>query len=304
MKIGVIGLGNMGAAMAANLIKAGHELTVSNRTPAKAKELISQGATFAHAPQGTADCDIVITMLADDKAVEYVVFGSPDDGDSDGLLTHQGKQTIHISMSTISVQLARRISEASAAQGKLFISAPVMGRPDVAARAELIVMAAGDKKLVNKCKLVFDCIAKSVHIVGDRPEQANLSKLAANFMISSMIETFAEAFSLVRKNGIDHHEFLQIMASEFFQSPVYEKYGKIVANEKFDGGAFTVRLQEKDTRLALAAAVESQVPMPFLSVIENAFLSAIGRGKGDLDPCALGQIAAENAGISSVVKKH
>jgi 3-hydroxyisobutyrate dehydrogenase-like beta-hydroxyacid dehydrogenase len=302
MRIGVIGLGNMGAAMAANLIAAGHELTVSNRTQAKAEELLAKGATFAHDPAGTADCEIVITMLADDAAVERVVFGSGED--NDGLLAHQGKHTLHVSMSTISVALARRISEASADQGKLFISAPVMGRPDVAQRGELIVMAAGESKLVKRCEPVFDCLAKSVHIVGDCPEQANVCKLAANFMISSMIETFAEAFALVRKNGIDHHQFLQIMASEFFQSPVYEKYGKIVADEKYDGGAFTIRLQEKDTRLALAAAIESQVPMPFACVIENAFLAAIGRGKGDLDPCAIAAIASENAGIASLVKKR
>jgi 3-hydroxyisobutyrate dehydrogenase-like beta-hydroxyacid dehydrogenase len=122
-------------------------------------------------------------------------------------------------------------------------------------------------------------------------------------MISSMIETFAEAFALVRKNDIDHQKFLQIMASDFFQSPVYEKYGTIIANERFDGGAFTVRLQEKDTRLALMAALESEVPMPFAAVLENTFLTAIGRGKGDLDPCAIVEVALENAGIPKRRKK-
>jgi 3-hydroxyisobutyrate dehydrogenase-like beta-hydroxyacid dehydrogenase len=258
---------------------------------------------LAHDPAGTASGDIVITMLSDDHAVENIVFGSHSE-DNQGLLAHQGKRTVHISMSTISPRLCRRIDEASAALGRSFISATVMGRPDVAQRGELIVMAAGDQRVIEKSKPVFQAIGKSVHIVGERPEQANLIKLAANFMISSMIETFAEAFALVRKNGIDHQKFLQIMASEFFQSPAYEKYGKIIANERFDSGAFSVRMQEKDTRLALVAAIESQVPMPFANVIENAFLSAIGRGKGDLDPCAIAQIAAENAGIISVIKKR
>jgi len=296
MEIGVVGLGNMGAAIAANLIAAGHSLTVYNRTPGKAEDLLTRGAMLADHPAGTAGGDIVITMLSDDHALESVVFGSPGD-DNEGLLTHQGKHTVHVSMSTISAQLSRRIDEASTALGRSFISAPVMGRPDVAQRAQLIVMAAGDHKAIEKCKPAFEAIAKSIHVVGERAEQANVIKLAANFMISSMIETFAEAFALVRKNGIDHHKFLQIMATEFFQSPTYEKYGKIVASDEFRTGAFTVALQEKDTRLALMAAIESQVPMPFATVLENTFLTAIGRGLGDLDPCALGQLAIENAGV-------
>lgn len=298
MEIGVIGLGKMGAAIAANLIAAGHSLTVYNRTPEKAKDLLERGAVLAHDPSGAAHGDMVITILSDDCAVENIVFGTPGDGNQ-GLIASQGEKTIHVSMSTISVQLSRRIAKASAELARSFISATVMGRPDVAKRGELIVMAAGDQRLIEKSKAAFQSIGRNIHIVGDQAEQANLVKLAANFMISAMIETFAEAFALVRKNGIDHQKFLQIMASEFFQSPTYEKYGKIIANEQFDSGAFTVHMQEKDTRLTLMAAIESEVPMPFASVIENAFLSAIGRGKGDLDPCAIAQIAAENAGIHS-----
>jgi 3-hydroxyisobutyrate dehydrogenase-like beta-hydroxyacid dehydrogenase len=297
MEIGVIGLGNMGAAIAARLIAAGHHVTVYNRTPSKAQALLAQGATLAHDPAGTARGDIMITILANDRAVEDVVFGSANDGE--GLITHQDERTIHVSMSTISAQLSRRIDASSENLGKAFIAAPVMGRPDVAQAGELIVMAAGKQKLIDKCKPAFAAFAKSVHTLGTRPEQAKIAKLAANFMISAMIQTFGEAFALLLKNDIDHRKFLEIMASEFFQSPVYEKYGKIIADQRFDGGAFTVRLQEKDTRLALDAAIESQVPMPFAFVLENAFLSAIGQGKGDLDPCAIAQLAAENAGLHS-----
>jgi 3-hydroxyisobutyrate dehydrogenase-like beta-hydroxyacid dehydrogenase len=307
MRIGLIGLGNMGTAIASRLLAAGHELTVYNRTESKALPLLSQGATMAHDPAGTADGDIVITMLADDRALENVVFATASDGQDsagslEGLIAHQGKRTIHVSMSTISAQLSQRIAEASAAQNKLFICAPVLGRPDVAQAGNLIVMAAGDHSAIDKCSKVFSAFAKSVHIMGTRPSQANIAKLAANFMISSMIETFGESFALLRKNGIDHPKFLQLTASEFFQSPVYEKYGKIIADEEFEGRAFTVQLQEKDTRLALAAAIESQVPMPFLTVLENTFLSAIGRGKGGFDPCAIAQIASENAGVSPKAK--
>jgi len=301
MEIGVVGLGHMGAAIATRLIAAGHDVTVYNRTPAKATKLLEQGGTLAHEPAGAANGDIVITMLADDHALEDVLFGSPED--EQGLIAHQGKRTIHVSMSTISSQLSRRIAATSSRSGKPFISAPVMGRPDVAQRGELIVMVAGDQGSIDKCKNAFDAFAKSVDIVGNRPEQANIAKLAANFMISSMIETYSEAFALLRKNDVDHQKFLKIMATEFFQSPIYEKYGKIIVDEQFDSGAFTLHLQEKDTRLALEAAIESQVPMPFATVVENVFLSAIGRGKGDLDPCAISQIASENSGIRSLLRK-
>lgn len=309
MEVGVIGLGSMGFAMASHILAAGHDLTVYNRTEEKAHPLMEEGATFSHDPSGAAQGDVVITMLSDDHAVESVVFGMTNGGKStggndteetdenSGLILHQSPKCVHVSMSTIGVHLVKRMEREYLAAGKPFISAPVMGRPDVAERGELVVMASGDKAIIEKCQPVFDAIGRVTHIVGDSPVQAAAIKLAANFMLSSMIETLGEAFALVRKNGADHHKFLEIMAKDFFKSPIYEKYGAIIANERFGGGAFTVRLQEKDTRLAVAAAIEAQVPMPVLFAIENAFLSAIGQGKGDMDPCAIAQLAAENAGL-------
>lgn len=296
MRIGVIGLGSMGKAIAANLLAAGHKVTVFNRTRSKADALLAEGALFAETPGAAAGGDAVITMLSDDLALESIAFGIQDL--SNGLIYDQGGETIHISMSTISAQLSRRITDASLTAGKPFVSAPVMGRPDVAQRGELIVMAAGDSTHIDRCMPVFDIIGRVVHRIGEHPVQANVTKLAANFMISSMIETFGEALALVRKSEVDPQQFHQIMATDFFKSPIYEKYGKLIVEENFGGGAFTVRLQEKDTRLALAAAIESQVPMPFLTVLENAFLTAIGRGKGELDPCAIASLASEGAGLS------
>jgi len=294
MEVGVIGLGSMGYAMASHILAAGHEVTVFNRTEEKAHPLMEEGATFSHDPSGAAQGDVVITMLSDDHAVESVVFGGDE---QDGFLAHQAAGCVHVSMSTIGVQLVKRMKSASLEQGKLLISAPVMGRPDVAERGELVLMASGEKSLIEKCQPVFEAIGRVTHNVGDCPTQAAVIKLAANFMLSSMIETLGEAFALVRKNGVDHHKFLEIMAKDFFKSPIYEKYGAIIADEKFEGGAFTVNLQEKDTRLAVAAAIESKVPMPILFAVENAFLSAIGQGKGGMDPCAIALQAAENAGL-------
>ncbi len=295
MEIGVIGLGRMGSTIAARLLDAGHELTVYNRTEEKAEALLEQGAMLAHDPSGAATGDVVITMLADDKAMEDVVFGSAET--DEGFLDHQAAHTIHMAMGTISIRLAQRLAAASTAKNRMFVSSTVLGRPDVAERGELVIMAAGDRQSLDKCKPVFDAIGKVTHIIGEKPEQANIAKLAANFMISSMIESYAEAFALIRKNGLDQQTFLKIMATEFFQSPVYEKYGTIIANENYSSGPFTIKMQEKDTRLLIAAAIDSQVPMPFANDIENAFLTAIGRGMGDLDPCAIAKLAAENAGV-------
>ena len=294
MEVGVIGLGSMGFAIAFNILKAGHSLTVHNRTEEKAHPLMEEGAMFSHDPSGAAQGDVVLTMLSDDHALEAVLFGAAGE---EGFFAHQAANCIHVSMSTVGAALVKRIDAESKAAGKSFVTATVMGRPDVAEAGGLVVMAAGDDALIEKCKPVFDAIGRVTHVVGAEPVQSAVVKLAANFMLSSMIETIGEALALVRKNGVDHHKFLEIIAKDFFKSPIYEKYGGIIADEKFDGGAFTVKLQEKDTRLAVAAAIESQVPMPLLFAIENAFLSSIGQGKGDMDPCAITQFAAENAGL-------
>lgn len=206
MEVGVIGLGNMGAAIAAQLIEAGHEVTVYNRTEEKAEPLISLGATLSHDPEGAAQGDAVITMLANDHAVENVAFGDGSEG-NDGFIAHQSEKTIHISMSTISTSLTKRMIDISAAHKKLMIAAPVMGRPDVAERGELLVMPAGDTKLIEKCQPVFEAIGRGTYVVGTEPVQAAVVKLAANFMLSSMIETLGEAFALVRKNGVDQSKF-------------------------------------------------------------------------------------------------
>src|SRR4051794_13419835 len=134
MKVGFIGLGNMGSAMAANLLRAGHEVTIFNRTASKAKPLIDQGAKLATKVADACHGDAVITMLADDRAVEAVVF------DEGGLLESLGPRTIHISMSTISVALSQRLTEAHNRAEHRFIVAPVFGRPDVAAAGKLYII--------------------------------------------------------------------------------------------------------------------------------------------------------------------
>ena len=237
-----------GTAIAKNLIKAGHEVTVYNRTKEKAQALVKAGAKLADTPSDAAQGDAVLTMVADDHALLQLVLGFPE---SPGFMHKQSKKCTHISMSTVSAQAIKGLEKRYEERGLSLISACVIGRPDMAERAELVVMTAGDAAVIEKMKPIFEAIGKKTHIFGSAPHQANVAKLAMNFMISSMLETFGEALALVRKAGVDPQQFYDLAANDFFKSPVYQKYGKIIVDGKFDTGAFTVKLQAKDTRLAL-----------------------------------------------------
>jgi 3-hydroxyisobutyrate dehydrogenase-like beta-hydroxyacid dehydrogenase len=294
MQIGFIGLGSMGQPIASNLRGAGHDLIVFNRSIEKAEAFARAGGRAAHDAEEAVQGDAVLSILANDNAIEEVFFEKKN---NKTLIERHAPDTVHISLSTMSIRLAKKMSQAYEAAGYGFVSATVMGRPDVAARGELIVMAAGAPDNIKRCMPIFDCIGKATHNLGPEPSQANVAKVSANFMLSSMIHTFAEALALVRKNGVDQNLFYEIMAKEFFASPIYAKYGKIMVEGNYDTGAFTVKGQEKDTRLALECGQDAQVPLLLASAIENTFLSAIGRGFGEADPCVIAKVIAQNAGL-------
>lgn len=292
MRIGFIGLGKMGHAIAANLAAAGHELTVFNRTASKAEEFANQrGARRAASPAEAARAaEAVFTMLADDPAVEEVVWKSG------GILEALSKGAVHVSQSTISTQLAQRLEQAHAEKGQHFVSAPVFGRPDAAENRKLLVAAAGQAAQLQKLKPLFEAIGRQIFMVGQQPWQANAVKLSGNFMIASVMEAFGETFAVMQKAGLDPHTFLEIM-SELFGSPVYKNYGGAIANGKFEPAGFALKLGFKDVRLALEAARDLAVPMPFASVLRDQFLSAIAAGQQDLDWSSVALVAARNAGL-------
>src|SRR5581483_550469 len=186
MKVGFIGLGNMGAPMAANLLKAGHELTVYNRSAKKAQPLVDQGARLVATPADASKGDVVFTMLADDSALESLVFGEA------GILGGLGNGAIHISSSTISVALSEKLTAEHAKRNQRFISAPVFGRPEAAANARLFVTVAGPTDAVQSCMPLFEAIGQKTFHFGDRPSNANLVKLSGNFLIASTIEILSE----------------------------------------------------------------------------------------------------------------
>jgi 3-hydroxyisobutyrate dehydrogenase-like beta-hydroxyacid dehydrogenase len=290
MKVGLIGLGNMGSGMAANLLKAGHELAVYNRTASKAQALVAQGARYAAQVTDVCQGDAVITMLADDGALESVVFSDA------GVISNLRKGATHISSSTISVALSEKMAEAHAASGQRFVSAPVFGRPEAAAVGKLFVAVAGAPDAVDACMPLLDAIGQKSFRFGDKPADANLIKLSGNFLISTVIEALGEAMALVGKAGLDQHQYVDFLTSTLFNAPVYKTYAALIADKKFEPAGFAAPLGFKDNRLVLAAAETLRVPLPLASLIYNRFLTLLAQGGEGLDWSAISQLAAQDAG--------
>jgi 3-hydroxyisobutyrate dehydrogenase-like beta-hydroxyacid dehydrogenase len=294
MKVGFIGLGNMGAGMAGCLLKAGHEVTVYNRTPDKMRPLVEKGAKgaarVAEACNGVA---AIFTMLADDAAVEHVTLSE------DGIVRHLARGAIHISSSTISVELSQRLAEIHGKAGQGFVAAPVFGRPNMAAACQLFVVAAGEPRAVDVAKPLLGAVGQKAFVVSEKPERANLVKLSGNFLIASVIESLGEAMALVDKGGIDRRQYVEILTSTLFGAPVYKTYGDLIADRKFEPAGFAAPLGYKDMRLALAAGDSLRVPMPLASLLRDRFLTLLAQGGERLDWSAIGYLAAKDAGASS-----
>jgi 3-hydroxyisobutyrate dehydrogenase-like beta-hydroxyacid dehydrogenase len=292
MKVGFIGLGNMGSAIARNLIKAGHDLTVYNRTRSRAEPFASLGARIAETPsEAAADAEVLITMLADDAAVERVVF-TPGNA-----IQALPADAVHISMSTISVALSRRLAEAHRERKQHYVAATVFGRPDVAAAGKLWVVAGGPSEPIERCQLLFDAIGQKTFTAGEEAQAANAIKLAGNFVITTVIESLAEAFAFARKSGVDPHTLLNILTNSLFPGPVYQTYGNLIASDRFEPAGFKLPLGFKDNRLLLAAAEEATVPMPMASLVHDRFVAALALGLGESDWAAIARISYQDAGL-------
>jgi 3-hydroxyisobutyrate dehydrogenase-like beta-hydroxyacid dehydrogenase len=291
LDVGFIGLGQMGAAIARNLVKAGHRVTVYNRTRAKAEALAAEGARVAERVANACRGEILITMLADDAAVEAVLFGDGGVGQS------LAAGAIHVSMSTISITLSERLERMHRQVGQIYVTAPVFGRPEAAAAAKLFIVVAGTTEAIEKCRPLFEAMGQKTFVVGDNPSDANLIKLSGNFLIAATIESLGEAVALIRKSGIDAHRYVEILTGTLFSAPVYRTYGAIIADEKYEPAGFKTVLGLKDIQLALAAADTLRVPMPIASLVHDRFISGLARGGGDSDWAALARMAARDSGL-------
>lgn len=289
MDIGFIGLGHMGQPMARQLLKAGHQLLVYNRTTRRAEELVAEGARLARTVEEAAQAPVAITMLSDDAALEEVVLGPGR------LLSAMPKGAIHLSMSTISPALSARLSAEHERAGQQYVAAPVFGRPEAAA-AKLNILAAGPAQSIQACRPLLEAMGQQVFELGEEAPHANALKLAGNFLLAAMIENLAEAFSMLRKTGVDPARSLDILTSTLFPAPVYKNYGAQILNRQFEPG-FKLPLGLKDVRLVLQTAEAVQTPMPTASLLRDQFLSALARGYQDLDWSALARVVGENAGL-------
>jgi 3-hydroxyisobutyrate dehydrogenase-like beta-hydroxyacid dehydrogenase len=293
MKIAFIGLGRMGIGMARNLLRGGHNLAVYNRSREKAEALAASGARVATSPADACrDAEAVMTMVADDHAVEQIVFGN------DGIASAMENNCVHVSHSTISTALARRLTAEHAQRKQGYLSVPVFGRPEHAESKNLVVVAAGPSELVDRCRPLFDAIGRQTFVIGVEPWQANVAKVCGNFMVISMIESLGEAYATLRKAGVAPEAFLEIINS-LMASPIFALYGRIIAQEQFEPAGFALKLGLKDVRLVLAAAEECAAPMPLASLVHDHLLSALAQGQGEMDWSSMTQVIARNAGLKS-----
>jgi len=290
MDVGFIGLGLMGSEIAANLIKAGHKVTVWNRSAGKAAPLVAAGATLAATPAEAARQPVVMSMLADDKALEAVTFG-------EGGILSSGAPTIHVSMSTISVAIADRLAQAHAAAGQAYVSAPVFGRPLAAAAAKLFVVAAGPADAVATCQPLFDAVGQRSFNLGETPHKANIVKLSGNFLIMTVIESLSEAMTLAGRYGVDKGTLLDTLTGSVFGSIIHEVYGKVLVEENYEPAGFTLPLGFKDMNLVAEAAVAAGVPMPMLSLGRDRLIATMARERPELDWASMAKTVEANAGL-------
>lgn len=289
MNIGFLGLGTMGKPMAANLLKAGHRVRAWNRSPGVASALAADGAHASSTPQDACtDVDVVISMLSDDDATRAVVI-------DDGALDAMKPGCIHINMATVSVALALDLERRHLEKGVRYIAAPVLGRVNVAEAGQLNILAAGDAEAMSAVQPLFDILGQKTWMFGDRPERANVVKLAVNTMIAAAIGAMGEGVALTQCYGIPKEDFIELITSTLFAAPVYKGYGSTIAENRYEPAGFKLALGLKDVRLTMEAAEKVSVPLPIASVLRDNHLDSLAHGEGHWDWAALARVSTRRA---------
>lgn len=296
MDVGLIGLGMMGSGIAKSLLRAGHRVTVFNRTRERAEALRADGAVVAASVAEACRAEIVLTMLADDAAVESIVFGPG------GILASLPPSGIHISLTTIGVAFSDRLTAEHSKANQHFVASPVFGRPEAAENARLAVVVAGPAAVIGRCKPLLEAMGAKLLVIGERPSMANVVKLSGNFLIATVLESLGEAIAFARKSGVDPAALMDFLTSTLFNAPVYKTYGGLIVEGNHEHVGFALPLGLKDVRLVLQAADAQNVPMPIASVLHDRFLTAMARGNEKLDWSVIGRVAAEDAGLPAARK--
>lgn len=289
--VAFIGLGLMGRGMATNLVNAGFNVSVHNRTASKAQPLIEQGATWASsATEAVTTGGVLVTMVADDKALDEVVMGGAGD--------KLGKEGLHISMSTISPQTSQRLSAWHAARGSHYVTAPVFGRPAAAAAGKLFIMQSGSAEGKARAQTLFNAMGQRVFDFGTEPGAANVVKLCGNFLIATNIAAMSEAMTLAQKNGVERQALAELLTQTVFNAPAFHNYAPLVAAMHADQIGFELKLGYKDMRLVRDSAEHAEVPMPIGDVVRERFVSSMAKGRGEMDWSAICLAVAEEAGLT------
>jgi 3-hydroxyisobutyrate dehydrogenase-like beta-hydroxyacid dehydrogenase len=290
-RVGFIGLGRMGSAIAGNILKAGFQLTVYNRTAEKMKALIAEGAAAASSPrEAAAGADAVLTCLMDDASVLDNVTGE------NGLLAGLKPGAVHIGTTTVSPRCAAQLADLHAAHGSHYVAAPLVGRPDVAARGQLLTFVAGDPEVIAKCTPVFQAYTLGVTNVGNEPRLANSLKLALNYVGISLIELMGQVYAFGEKSGIDV-QFLNQMLHTMVGPPALREYADRIRDRNFDDVGFDLLSGLKDVELMLQASTDTRVALSYASIIKEKFLAAIAHGMGGKDWSAIYELTRMNAGL-------
>ncbi|MCW5686438.1 MAG: NAD(P)-dependent oxidoreductase [Pseudolabrys sp.] len=291
MDVGFLGVGRMGQAIAANLVKAGHRVRAFDKSAASMKAAQQAGIDVVSSAQETTGGDVLISMLPNDDALRDVFIR----GD---LLSHGKPGTISINMGTVSLDCVDELVAVHEARGRPYVAATVFGRPDVAAAAKLAVLAAGDPATIDRVQPLLDAIGRKTFHVGDKPRQANVAKIAGNLMVACAIEAIAEAAVLLRKYEMSAADVLDVIVESLFAVPVYQGYARAIGREEYVPPGFDLVLGMKDVRLALQAGEAVDAPLPFASVLRDAFIDAIANGDAHKDWSAIGRVAARKAGLN------
>lgn len=290
MKIGFLGLGAMGQGMAANLVRAGHEVTVWNRSPAPVSALAAQGALVAATPAEALKGDIALSILADDPATLSVF--------DEAALAQATPGLVHACMATVSIEAVRKMMEQHARAGLRYAGAPVFGRGDVAAAGKLNIIASGDPADLAKLQPAFDVVGQKTWVVGTDPTHAHTVKIAGNLMIATAIELLGETFALCEKSGVDPKAFAEIMTSTIFAAPAFKTYAALINSKSYEPAMFKMTLGLKDATLALAAGNSTRTPLPLASLLRDHYLEALAHGDADKDWAALAEVSARKAGLA------
>jgi 3-hydroxyisobutyrate dehydrogenase-like beta-hydroxyacid dehydrogenase len=292
LEAGFIGLGAMGLPIASNLHGAGVKLRVFNRTPSKAQSLVAKGAVAAVSPgEAAAPGGVVMTMLADDAAVESMVMGEG------GLAARLAPGGIHVSMSTIAPATARRLAHYHTEHDSIYVASPVFGRPDAAAARQLVICTSGPAAAKERVRPLQEIVGRTLFDYGEDPGAANVAKLAGNFLIAAALEAMAEAFTMAERNGVDRQQVAGMLAQTLFACPIYQRYGEMVAAKRHTPAGFKLPLGLKDVELVLKTAGEARVPMPVAALLRDRMIAGLAHGREEMDWSALALGVLDDAGI-------